>query len=86
VGCVGGGPEIADGLHSASLPRTAQMNPLGKRGGLPWLLSISVLWAEGFNQKNKILTRLGVKETDMGSPEREENIAKESSEFYNPSS
>jgi hypothetical protein len=35
--------EIADGLHSASLPRTAQMNPLGKRGGLPRLLSISVL-------------------------------------------
>ncbi len=32
---VWGGPEIADGLHSASLPRTAQMNPLGKRGGLP---------------------------------------------------
>jgi hypothetical protein len=41
--CGGGEPEIADGLHSASLPRTAQMNPLGKGGGLPRLLSISVL-------------------------------------------
>jgi hypothetical protein len=37
VGCVrGGGKE-------ASLPRTAQMNPLGKGGRLPRLLSISVL-------------------------------------------
>ncbi len=45
MGCVGGEPEIADGLHSGSLPRTAQMNPLGKGGGLPRLLSISVLWA-----------------------------------------
>jgi hypothetical protein len=40
----GGEPEIADGLHSASLPRTDQMNPLGKGGGLPRLLSLSVLW------------------------------------------
>jgi hypothetical protein len=41
----GGGAEIADGLYSASLPRTALMNPIGKGGGLPRLLSISVLWA-----------------------------------------
>jgi hypothetical protein len=31
------------GAREASLPRTAQMNPLGKGGGLPRLLSISVL-------------------------------------------
>ncbi len=29
----GGGAEIADGLYSASLPRTALMNPIGKGGG-----------------------------------------------------
>ncbi len=28
-----GGAEIADGLYSASLPRTAQMAPIGKEGG-----------------------------------------------------
>jgi hypothetical protein len=40
----GGGAEIADGLYSASLLHTAQMSPIGKGGGLPRLLSISVLW------------------------------------------
>ncbi len=49
----GGGPEIADRHHSASLPRTAQMNPLGKGGGLPRLLSIAVLWGKVYRCTEK---------------------------------
>jgi hypothetical protein len=47
----GGGPEIADGLYSACLPRTALMNPIGKGGGLPRLLSTVYLFCGVLNYK-----------------------------------
>jgi hypothetical protein len=66
--CGGGGwPEIADGLHSASLPRTAQMNPLGKRGGLPRLLSTVYLFCGWHSGEQLLVERQVVKECHLKS-------------------
>ncbi len=67
-----GGPEKADGLYLARLPRIALMNPIGKRGGLPRLLSISVRWLLPKGGQTAILVRWSAaqRNTEMVADQR----------------